>query len=48
MKQDIKAAQSERDKAVEEYNKISAKYDELQNAQEASDTGKCKRDTKTS
>lgn len=35
VKQDITGAQSERDKAVEELNKISAKYDELQNAQEA-------------
>jgi chemotaxis protein MotB len=34
VKQDIITAQSERDKAVEDYNKISAKYSELQNAQE--------------
>jgi len=34
VKQDITAAQSERDKAVEDYNKISSKYNELQNAQE--------------
>jgi chemotaxis protein MotB len=32
--QDISAAQGARDKAVEDYNKISAKYNELQNAQE--------------
>jgi len=32
--QDIAAAQSERDKAVTDYNKISPKYTELQNAQE--------------
>lgn len=34
VKQDILAAQNERDKAVAEFNRISAKYDELQNAQE--------------
>jgi len=34
MKQNFTAAQSERDKAVEDYNKISSKYNELQNAQE--------------
>lgn len=33
-KKDISAAQSSRDKAVEDLNKISAKYNELQNAQE--------------
>ncbi len=33
-KQDISAAQSERDKAVEDYNRISTKYSELQSAQE--------------
>ena len=32
--QDITAAQNERDKAVEDYNRISSKYSELQNAQE--------------
>jgi chemotaxis protein MotB len=32
--QDISAAQSERDKAVADYNRISSKYTELQNAQE--------------
>jgi chemotaxis protein MotB len=32
--QDITAAQNERDKAVEDYNRISSKYTELQNAQE--------------
>ena len=32
--QDITAAQNERDKAVEDYNRISSKYNELQNAQE--------------
>lgn len=32
--QDITAAQNERDKAVEDYNRVSAKYTELQNAQE--------------
>jgi chemotaxis protein MotB len=31
---DIAAAQNERDKAVEDYNRISSKYTELQNAQE--------------
>ncbi len=34
VKQDITTAQSERDQAVEDYNKISSKYTELQNAQE--------------
>jgi chemotaxis protein MotB len=34
VKQDISAAQIARDKAVEDYNKISSKYNELQNAQE--------------
>jgi chemotaxis protein MotB len=34
VKQDITTAQSARDKAVEDYNKISANYSELQNAQE--------------
>lgn len=34
VKQDITAAQISRDKAVEDYNKISSKYSELQNAQE--------------
>ena len=34
VKQDITAAQNERDKAVEDYNRISSKYTELQNAQE--------------
>jgi chemotaxis protein MotB len=34
VQQDITAAQNERDKAVDEYNKISTKYTELQNAQE--------------
>ena len=33
-KQDISAAQNERDKAVEDYNRISTKYNELQSAQE--------------
>jgi Skp family chaperone for outer membrane proteins len=32
--EDIGKAETERDKAVEEFNKISAKYYELQNAQE--------------
>jgi len=32
--QEITTAQGERDKAVEDYNKISSKYNELQNAQE--------------
>ena len=32
--QDIAAAQSERDKALDNYNRMSAKYTELQNAQE--------------
>jgi len=34
VKQDITTARSARDKAVEDYNKISANYSELQNAQE--------------
>ena len=34
VKQDITTVQSARDKAVEDYNKISARYSELQNAQE--------------
>ena len=34
VKQDITTAQNERDKAVEDYNKISGKYSDLQNAQE--------------
>ena len=34
VQQDITAAQNERDKAVEDYNRISTKYSELQNAQE--------------
>jgi chemotaxis protein MotB len=34
VQQDITNAQNERDKAVDEYNKISTKYTELQNAQE--------------
>jgi chemotaxis protein MotB len=34
VKQDISAAQMARDKAVEDYNRISAKYTEIQNAQE--------------
>jgi chemotaxis protein MotB len=34
VQQEISAAQSERDKAVEDYNRVSAKYSELQNAQE--------------
>ena len=34
VKQDITAAQGARDRAVEDYNRISAKYSELQNAQE--------------
>ena len=34
VKQDITTAQSERNKAVEDYNKISGKYRDLQNAQE--------------
>ena len=41
VKQDITAAQSERDKAVEDYNKISSRYNELQNAQEDLIRGKC-------
>ena len=32
--QDISAAKSERDKALDDYNRVSAKYSELQNAQE--------------
>lgn len=32
--QDITSAQNERDKAVEDFNRISSKYNELQNAQE--------------
>jgi chemotaxis protein MotB len=34
VQQDITTAQNERDKAVQDYGKISAKYNELQNAQE--------------
>src|SRR5450759_1088083 len=34
VKKDISAAQSSRDKAVDDFNKISGKYNELQNAQE--------------
>jgi chemotaxis protein MotB len=34
VKQDLTAAQGVRDRAVEDYNRISAKYSELQNAQE--------------
>lgn len=34
VKEDIATAQIERDKAVDEYNRISSKYTELQNAQE--------------
>jgi chemotaxis protein MotB len=34
VKKDISAAQNARDKAVEDYSRISAKYNELQNAQE--------------
>jgi chemotaxis protein MotB len=34
VKLDITTVQAERDKAVEDYNKISSKYSELQNAQE--------------
>lgn len=34
VKQDITAAESSRDKALEDYNKISGRYSELQNAQE--------------
>jgi chemotaxis protein MotB len=34
VKQEIVAAQSTRDKAVEDFNKISGKYNELQNAQD--------------
>lgn len=34
VKQEITAAQSSRDKAVEDFSKISSKYNELQNAQE--------------
>ncbi|MEI6048518.1 MAG: OmpA family protein [Bacteroidota bacterium] len=34
VKQDITVARGARDRAVEDYNKISAKYNELQNAQE--------------
>jgi chemotaxis protein MotB len=34
LKQEITAAETSRDKAVEDYNKISARYSELQNAQE--------------
>jgi chemotaxis protein MotB len=33
-KQELMAAQSARDKAIEDYNKVSSKYDELQNAQD--------------
>jgi chemotaxis protein MotB len=35
LKQDIVKTQNQRNKAVEDFNKISSKYDELQNAQEA-------------
>jgi chemotaxis protein MotB len=34
VKEDISKAEGERDKAVEDYNKLSVKYTELQNAQE--------------
>ncbi len=34
VKEDITKAEGERDKAVEDYNKLSGKYTELQNAQE--------------
>ncbi len=34
VQEDITAAQNERDKAVDDYNRISANYSELQNAQE--------------
>jgi chemotaxis protein MotB len=34
VQQDIAAAQAERDRAIEDYGKISSKYNELQNAQE--------------
>lgn len=34
MKDDLSKAENERDKALDDYNKISAKYSELQNAQE--------------
>jgi chemotaxis protein MotB len=34
IKQEITAAQSSRDKALEDFNKVSSKYNELQNAQE--------------
>lgn len=34
IKKDIAAVQSERDKAVEDFNRVSSKYNELQNAQE--------------
>jgi len=34
VKQDISKAEGERDKALEDYNKLSGKYNELQNAQE--------------
>jgi chemotaxis protein MotB len=34
VKQEITATESARDKAVEDYNKVSSKYSELQNAQE--------------
>jgi predicted nuclease with TOPRIM domain len=34
VKEDISKAEGERDKAVEDYNKLSGKYTELQNAQE--------------
>jgi chemotaxis protein MotB len=34
IKLEVSAAQSERDKAVNDYNRLSAKYNELQNAQE--------------
>lgn len=34
VQQEISAAQNERDKAIEDYNRVSTKYAELQNAQE--------------
>jgi chemotaxis protein MotB len=34
VRQTVSTAQSERDKAVEDYNKVSARYSELQNAQD--------------
>ena len=47
VKQNIAAAQNERDKAVDDYNRISAKYSELQNAQEDLVQRQCKRDPET-